>query len=1199
MQLIKVYNPFDRTSSEISNVSFQGKTIQTLVLEFLKGIEEKQRLTVTYQEAKECLRITVNNLIVPSVFWDSTKPRENDLILITPIVGKGDAEKQLTNLAILIVATYFSGGVGAAGADLLGYGAESLVAYAFQAAFIVGTGMLLNSMTPKPDQQFLPETGSWNGSSAYGWNPRMTQRQGGVIPKWYGTNRVHPNVIVAQTYVPDPQPELGGFPLPDGPGDSDVSNHFIQFLGAVAQGPIESFVPDLYKINDQSLDNFTDVTFEGKRGLIDQTATSAFSELKTEYMVNLEMKTDEVPIVWTTPGNNFEELEIEILFPYGIYRIDTSRNRHLRKVIFQIEISEKDAESYTIFLQTEFFNNESIPLRYVYKTSQTYTGSNYIISNTITINKGTQYDIRVRRFIFGGELTEIIPIESRLGTVREVVATAYQYPRLAYFSTSALATKNLSGSLTVSAVIEGAIVNVYDGSSWNLEFSDNPAWVLWDIFTRPVISGDGSSGDPYTIERYEGMTVARLDLVKFYELAQFCDDLVDDGKGGTEKRITFNGGFDTVTNPWQAANKVCEIARCQPYWNGSVLTLAIDKATSATQLFTVSNIRLDSFKRTFFPDSSLASEIEIHYRDASKDYIRVPTVVFDPLLTNEGSRVQLDLFGTTKESEAWRAGQYRLSQNRFLKSIIEFNADVDAIACVLGDVIRVQHDVPNWNIGGLVVSGTATSVTVNKDLVYSDQSGINHEVLVRKQDGALNIIATVNDYEAIDAVTAGSKEFEVVGDHTLEFVTGDIIQVADSTGNDGDYTVSIDSTFAGGNTTITVSETVPDSTADGGLYNLRRIVVATPFVDADGNPSAPQGSVSGDSSIAPDVFAFGVENVDVGSYRLIGISRSSDSYFKLVAIEYDARIYDPDSNTPIIPMPNYELPVSDTTPLATISAPITQASVRAMAPIQAIGNPNIDVPTMTNLAWTEGDSGDPTVSWGSEEDNSAGTEPAIIVFQGISYEITEGSTLDSYIYWDEADPNVFNTTNTLLVAVSSGRWMMAVVDDYGGVSEAFARKIIHGGLIQADTITADFGQIADLTVGTLKIQDNAVTVPTTSHVAGAQSLGGAEAYVEVGTANVDIATSEPILITFNCIVGNDGAQNDLSGIKVLRDAVEVWKLEALCHQVAGSRRELLTITIYDDDDPGVGNYDYSIQLKTPGTQFTVALRTLYILQVKK
>lgn len=79
-------------------------------------------------------------------------------------------------------------------------------------------------------------------------------------------------------------------------------------------------------------------------------------------------------------------------------------------------------------------------------------------------------------------------------------------------------------------------------------------------------------------------------------------------------------------------------------------------------------------------------------------------------------------------------------------------------------------------------------------------------------------------------------------------------------------------------------------------------------------------------------------------------------------------------------------------------------------------------------------------------------------YGGNSYEITvkavgDGST-DAYIYWDDADGQTsFKTTGTFATAIAAHHWVVCI-NDSGKAIPAVSHRIMHGGLIQADTITA-------------------------------------------------------------------------------------------------------------------------------------------------
>jgi hypothetical protein len=70
---------------------------------------------------------------------------------------------------------------------------------------------------------------------------------------------------------------------------------------------------------------------------------------------------------------------------------------------------------------------------------------------------------------------------------------------------------------------------------------------------------------------------------------------------------------------------------------------------------------------------------------------------------------------------------------------------------------------------------------------------------------------------AITAVNQLNKKFTLAGDKTTTLLAGNIINIQDSTGNDGVYTV-VSSTLVLTDTEIEVSEVIADGTADGDIY---------------------------------------------------------------------------------------------------------------------------------------------------------------------------------------------------------------------------------------------------------------------------------------------------------------------------------------------------------------------------------------------
>lgn len=158
--------------------------------------------------------------------------------------------------------------------------------------------------------------------------------------------------------------------------------------------------------------------------------------------------------------------------------------------------------------------------------------------------------------------TEIDYTSSRFGfdmylyIVREVTGDPFRYPRLASLGVTAIANDKISGSFKFSCMSECAYINIYTGTQWNNIMSDNPAWVTWDILTQPVIndSAIGKSNINTTagdgdIVRYDGIDPSKLDLTKFKEWADYCDDQIKTtALSGTVSSSSDSNGIKIIGN---------------------------------------------------------------------------------------------------------------------------------------------------------------------------------------------------------------------------------------------------------------------------------------------------------------------------------------------------------------------------------------------------------------------------------------------------------------------------------------------------------------------------------------------------------------------------------------------------------------------------------------------------------------------------
>jgi len=387
---------------------------------------------------------------------------------------------------------------------------------------------------------------------------------------------------------------------------------------------------------------------------------------------------------------------------------------------------------------------------YAFKFADNYGESDYMGLRRLVLmiesaELEDKYDIKVEKLT--ADISNVrYGQDVYLTAVREVYNDDFTYPRSVLVSFRALASGQLSGSLRASFMVEGAIVRYYDETGWHIGYNNNPAWVCYDILTQPVFKDNLSD-----VWRYDGYNPSEVDTASFYVWAQFCDTLVDDGDGGTEKRFEFNGVFDSQMNMWEAALKVTTSAMATLTWDGNVIFVIIDTIASPTQLFTVGNILQDSFKITYLPFQDRAAEIEANFTNIDKDYERDTYTLVNSNLLTLNNKVTLDLFGLVKPSEVWRILNYHLLCNEKLKRTVAIDVDVEALTSQVGDVVLVQHDVPLWGEGGTVVSATLNTITLDKSVTLV--AGHSYGIVIRlNQDDSLvtkNISSSAGTYTTL------------------------------------------------------------------------------------------------------------------------------------------------------------------------------------------------------------------------------------------------------------------------------------------------------------------------------------------------------------------------------------------------------------------------------------------------------------------
>jgi len=350
-----------------------------------------------------------------------------------------------------------------------------------------------------------------------------------------------------------------------------------------------------------------------------------------------------------------------------------------------------------------------------------------------------QYEVRLKKISEGGTDTKYMS-KIYLAGVSEIIPDDFAYPYTALLAIRALATSQLSGAVpSISCEIVREFVPVYNTntSTWVAKRADNPAWACYDILVKPYYTmdvdytGDTPSVYNINVEGWDGVDpMTRMIYDDFITWANWCDELTPSGN----KRAVVNIVMDNQLPVWDSLLQISQVGRGMVIMRGTKFSCMIDNITDPVQLFTVGNIYKDTFKELFLSLEDRANIVEVTYFDKVRDYQRETIQVYGNDWINGGSerRHSLTLYGCTSYEQAYREAIYRLNCNKYLKRTIEFDVDIDALACQIGDVIRVQHDLPQWGYGGRVLDSTNNTVTLDQEVIFDDSS--TYTIYIRHED---------------------------------------------------------------------------------------------------------------------------------------------------------------------------------------------------------------------------------------------------------------------------------------------------------------------------------------------------------------------------------------------------------------------------------------------------------------------------------
>ncbi len=270
-----------------------------------------------------------------------------------------------------------------------------------------------------------------------------------------------------------------------------------------------------------------------------------------------------------------------------------------------------------------------------------------------------------------------------------------------------------------SAATNPDVSDLYNGL-WNgnfksvPEYTDNPAWIFYDIVTN----------NRYGIGDY--VKESDIDKYALYRIARYCDERVDDFKGGTEPRYRANIYLTKHTDVYKVLKDFATVFVGILYWQDGKITAVQDSPSDPVYTFTKSNVINGQFEYQTSSKKVRPNQLTVMWTNPEANYRLEPLLIEDrENIAKTGTivREKAVAFGCTSEGQAIRFGRWKLWTAINQTEILGFSTSINASFLAPGDVIKVQ-DADEYNIaysGRVSNSSSTTSIVLDRNVTI--QSG--------------------------------------------------------------------------------------------------------------------------------------------------------------------------------------------------------------------------------------------------------------------------------------------------------------------------------------------------------------------------------------------------------------------------------------------------------------------------------------------
>ncbi|HBB8525064.1 TPA: DUF1983 domain-containing protein [Escherichia coli] len=493
--------------------------------------------------------------------------------------------------------------------------------------------------------------------------------------------------------------------------DNLFHKQFYRVLDILSEGPIYGPVNQKAPLNSVMLNDtpITDanggtsvpgVSVAWRNGTADQSPINGFNAIESTVIVNAKV-THDTPIIRTVSDPNVNRVRLNLGVD-SLVQSDDKGNQYNTSVTLMVDVKPSSSTTWSLIKDITIGPGKQ--------------SGEYLEAHIIKAPDEKPFDIRVRR-VTPDSTGDLLHNDTRWSSYSEIIDDNLSYPHTAVAG-AVIDHDQYTDTPTRTYHMRGLIVDVPDNydpetrtysglwlGGFKKAYTNNPAWLF-----RYLVKNER-----FGLARHAGYI--DVDDGALYTLSQYCDQLVNDGYGGLEPRMTLNAYITEQMSARDLLDNIAGMFRGIALWDGQRLTVMIDAPQDPIATITNANVVDGAFTRSSIARAESYNAVIVSWTDPengweqSKEY-----VADDELIARDGyNETTLEAFGCTSRGQAYRAGKWLIETAKREPSKFTFKMARDAIHFTPGDIIEIlDNNRAGARLGGRIVANNGKVITVDK-----------------------------------------------------------------------------------------------------------------------------------------------------------------------------------------------------------------------------------------------------------------------------------------------------------------------------------------------------------------------------------------------------------------------------------------------------------------------------------------------------